>query len=406
MDRRRIFIICLLGVVGAGCHHGQPTVFPSWAVGNAEQHSDPGSVFGRYAHAADEAESQGRHYLQMVSFYPGQRLNAMKASESAVGIVDEASSGKCEFEFVANNPFAAPPHQQGWRLIGRDLVWKIQDNLKVQKYDEAINAAIVATKFGFDISGGGATDASLGLAIADEARRAIAPAMNSMSSQQLGALASGAERALDAKPALAQVIDHEHENMRECVQVVQDDYRDHRFDDLAVNLGPDSRGAVEFLNELEHKDPAKGLDYFRGFAAEADSIADWMKSIAELPAEERQSKPEPKFTSERPWKKLSKEFFSGLNPLLQMNDQTVARTRLLILESLILQQIRSNGSAPKDLSQFPENLKTDPYSGKPFVYGADGADYHVYSVGADFRDDGGETDETYTQPDLKLERDE
>jgi hypothetical protein len=62
--------------------------------------------------------------------------------------------------------------------------------------------------------------------------------------------------------------------------------------------------------------------------------------------------------------------------------------------------------APKDLSQFADNLKTDPYSGKPFIYGSDGADYHVYSVGADFRDDGCETDETFTQPDLKLEKED
>jgi hypothetical protein len=383
-----------------------PPEFPIWVSQNSPQPQESGSVFEQYVRAADQAESAGHKYLQMVSFYPGQRMGAMKASESAVGIVDSASSGKCDFDFLPTSPFQAPKNQQGWRLIGRDLVWKIQDNLKLAKYDEAVSATVTATKFGFDISGGGATDASLGFAIADEARKAMAPALNRLSPGQLAGLAAGIERALDAKPSLSQVVDHEHENMLECVQVVQDDYRDRRFDDLSVNLGPDSRGAVEYLKELSHKDTTQRPAYFIGFAAEADTLANWMKSVAELPGVDRQTKPEPKFSSERPWKKLSKEFFSSLKPLLQMSDQTVARTRLLILESLILQQVKANGVAPSNLSAFADSLKTDPYSGKPFVYGADGTDYHVYSVGADFRDDGGETDETYTQPDLKLERDE
>ncbi len=406
MDRRAIFFICVTGAVCAGCHHGPPPPFPNWVGTLSQEHTDASSTFSQYVRAADEAESQGRRYLQMVSFYPGQKSNAMKASENAVGTVESATSGKCDFDFKPTSPFEAPPHQQGWRLIGRDLVWKIQDNIKSANYDGAVNAAVVATKFGFDISGGGATDASLGLAVADDARRAVAPALNMMTPTQLGNLAGGIERALDTKPSPSQIIDHEHQNMLECVQVVQDDYRAHRYDDLALNLGPDSRSAVEFLKELEHKDSTKRPDYFRGFAGEADSLANWMKSVADLPGVDRQDKPAPKFPGDRPWKKFSMEFFSGLQPLLVMNDQTIARTRLLILESQILQQIKSKGAAPKDLAQFPDSLKTDPYSGKPFVYGADGTDFHVYSVGADYRDDGGETDETYTQPDLKLERDE
>ena len=78
--------------------------------------------------------------------------------------------------------------------------------------------------------------------------------------------------------------------------------------------------------------------------------------------------------------------------------------RLLIAEAWVLGQVKSTGAAPKDLSRLPQELTTDPYSGAPFPYAADGADYHLYSVGADLKDDGGDTDETYSQPDLKLEK--
>jgi hypothetical protein len=396
-------VLCL-----SGCHHGPTPEFPDWVGRYMQQEParDGTNAYTGYAHAAEEAEANGRKYLDMVSFYPAQRASAMKLTEGALATLKAAASEKCSFDFQPGNPFKAPSHQRGWRLLGRDLVWKIQEAIQVNDFGTAVENANLATKFGFDISGGGATDASLGLAIANEARQAIAPAMDRMDAAQLGSLAEGTTRALDSKPDLSETIEHEHENMLESVQVIQDAYRNESLDVLRQNLGPDARSSVEFLDELHRKDYSKRPQYFADFAAEADSEANWMKSVSDKPAIDRVSTPEPKFSSERPWKKFSKELFSSLKPLLTMNDATLARTRLLILESLILQQVKTSGSAPKDLSQFAESLKTDPYTGKPFIYGSDGADYHVYSVGEDFRDDGGETDETFTQPDLKLEKED
>ena len=87
-----------------------------------------------------------------------------------------------------------------------------------------------------------------------------------------------------------------------------------------------------------------------------------------------------------------------------MLDASLARTRLLILQSEILSTVKSRRSAPKNLGAFPTALTTDPYSGRPFVYRASGPDFALYSVGADFRDNGGETDESFTAPDVTLER--
>jgi hypothetical protein len=121
MDRRTISFLCLIGAVCAGCQHGPPPAFPDWVGAVSNGSKDRNSTFSQYARAAEEAESQGKRYLQMVSYYPGQRISAMKASENAVGVVEAASSGNCIFDFQPTSPFDAPAHQQGWRLIGRDL---------------------------------------------------------------------------------------------------------------------------------------------------------------------------------------------------------------------------------------------------------------------------------------------
>ena len=46
----------------------------------------------------------------------------------------------------------------------------------------------------------------------------------------------------------------------------------------------------------------------------------------------------------------------------------------------------------------------DPYSGKPFVYAVSKDRFLLYSVGSNGIDDGGNTDETFSAPDLTLER--
>ncbi|HZH97573.1 MAG TPA: hypothetical protein VEX38_01265, partial [Fimbriimonadaceae bacterium] len=121
-------------------------------------------------------------------------------------------------------------------------------------------------------------------------------------------------------------------------------------------------------------------------------------------ASERSSVPEAKPLAERPWRRFSKHFFMTLRPLLVLNDATVARTRLLILEAAILKDVRLERRAPKDLSAFGPEIKTDPYSGQPFVYRADGADYRLHSVGENAIDDAGDTDESFSSPDLVLEK--
>lgn len=407
MDGRKICALTAIIVLCAGCHHGGIPEFPDW-VSHAgpmpEAKDSPSSAFNDYVRAADEAEKDGGKYLDMVSFYPGQRVSAMQATTNALSILDSASSSACDFDFKPLPPFSAPPHQRGWRLLGRDLVWKIQEAVQANDLGTAIANANIATKFGFDLCGGGAIDASLGLAIVDDARKAIAPAMDSMDATQLKTLADGIGSALNAKPPMSEVIQHEHLNMMMGVQAIQSAYQNDSYDAIRQNLGADSRAAVEYLQELHSKDSSKRPHYFEAFAAEGDAEAQWMASVADLPVAQRAAIPEPRFKGERPWKRFSRDLFFTLKPLLEMNDQTLARTRLMIITADVMAQVKTGNAAPKDLSAFPEKLRTDPYSGNSFIYAADGTDFHVYSVGADLRDDGGETDDTYTQPDLKLER--
>ena len=148
------------------------------------------------------------------------------------------------------------------------LVWQVQNAVSLDDYAKAVKAVVVATKFGFDLCGGSAGDASLGLSIADDARRAIAPALSRMQTTQLAALAEGLQNALHGKPALSVTIENEGRNMMAAVQYVQDAYRTGDYGELDKNLGSDIHNATDYLKEMKRNDGAERVAYFRGFAAE------------------------------------------------------------------------------------------------------------------------------------------
>jgi hypothetical protein len=147
---------------------------------------------------------------------------------------------------------------------------------------------------------------------------------------------------------------------------------------------------VGYLQELRRKSTEKQAAYFEGFASEADHRAQWLSAVSELPLSERNHDPGLSFPKDRPWRIFAKNFFSAGESLLAVRDESVARTRLMILEARILAMVKSGQSAPEDLSRFDKDLTTDPYTGQEFVYHSAGTEFTLYSVGEDLKDDGGD----------------
>jgi hypothetical protein len=392
--------LCLLLL---GCSHGPPPEYPVWLARRLPSPPSPGSAngFDSYATAAIDVENGAGKYLDRVFFTPKQREIVAALAAKGLALVEQGVHKRCDFQFEPAGPFEAPPYLRGWRLLGNALVWRIRDAVAVADYSKAIKTAITATKFGFDICGGGAAQLSLGLSIADGARKAISPAIGRMQTMQLAALAEGLENALHGKPPLAAAIRNEGLNMMAAVQYIQDAYRIGDYAELEKNLGFDTHSEIDYLKELP-RDGAERVAYFRGFAADADDEVAWLTSQAACCAADR--KPAKTKTPEkRPWWRFAHHFFFTMRPLITCDDMTVDRTSLLIIEATIQRIVRSGRPAPPSLGEFPTWLTTDRFSGKAFIYRSDGQDFDVYSVGQDLRDDDGETDESFTTPDLRSE---
>ena len=384
----------------AGCRTPAAPTYPTWVppepttVGSGKQ-----ATYLRAAEAAVEAAPEA---ATRVFFTPDRRKAVVRATAGAVGLVQQAVGQSGEWIHTPHAPFTSRSEQAGWRLIGRALVWRIEDALDRKDDAGAVGLAIVATQFGADLCSGDATDASLGFAIMADARRAVAPHLTRFQSSDLQRLSQGVRRALERMAPPAQTLQNERTNMLAAVQAVQDAYRDNRLDDVGRKLLRDAAPAVERLQAMRSSDGDERVRYFEGMAGEADALVRHAMLCAGLPTQAR-PKP-PKFERERPWSALAKPFFSTWEPLLAVQDEGLARTRLFALECALLAQVKRERQAPDSLKAFEPPLTLDPYTGEPFVYRSDGGVFRIYSVGADYRDDGGDTDEAFSQPDLKLER--
>ncbi len=361
--------------------------------------SESSNAYDAYALAASDAETKGGKALTRVSFYPGEKKKLMADINSAVTKVLTASKKKCDFKFEAHEPFTLAPYQSGWRLIGRVILWHVEMACEAGDFDKAVSYAVGGTRFGFGLTGGGATDASLGLAIADELRQAIAPYLVKMSPAQLDRLGHGMKVALEDKPPVTTALTNEQGNCMLTLQALQESAKAGKLKEMRLNFGPDSNEAIQRLEEIAGND-SKRRAYFDGLSDATTKEAKSVIADADIPAIQWDLEP-PKYTAD--WRKLAKQVYGTLRPLLVIDTATVARTRLLVLYAEVTRIWTRTKAYPDSLDKFVAPLTTDPYSGKPFIYFHNPAVLRIYSVGMNGIDDGGKTDPTFTTPDLRLE---
>lgn len=349
---------------------------------------------------AREADPLG---LRRVSFTEGQRQASLARLRPALGELYRATSKGGDFEAPTMMPFVENPNHAGWRLLGRALVWRLESDLTSEDYEETPSTVRKITKFATDLMTGGAAEADLGLSLLDDMRITLAPSLGQLPVATLNECASILEKDAIRDNWLEEAISKEHKVMLAGVQLVQDAYLEGSLSDLQGNLGLEVREAVDYLNTLHRQGADQQLQYFNGFAKEADTEVTWARQQVERPVLERKE-PEYPEGQPRPWKRFSKHFFRSLRPLLSKEARTLARTRLLVLECRTIAHVKAEGQAPKSLGSYAKELRQDPFTGREFCYEADGPVFKLYSPGPDFVDNGGKTGEDYEAPDLTIER--
>lgn len=399
-------IVPLIVLAGAlGCAKAPDAPFPDWVEESRLAGRASDAAAQRLLKAAHAAEREAGGHLTWVSFKPGQKTELIERLASAS---DEAIAAARQDPVLLNRvgrPFEILEGQPGLRLIGRTLAWRVDRHVAQEEFSSAVAVAVDAVRLGYALGSGSATDAALGLSIADEARLALAPALGRLSPAELRTLGTGLEAALKHRPSPKLMLENERFAMLGAVQYVQDAFRGHKLGTILDELGRDVQPAIDFLEGLRSGPSRERAAYFSGFADEAKLWFDHYDLAFRRNARQREGKPGPELAKERPWRRISRHFFHTLEPLIRQREASICRTRLLALHAILLAETKTNGEAPGTLVGLSDELKTDPFSGQPFLYRPEGSRFLAYSVGVDLRDDGGETDEAFWAPDVRVESD-
>jgi hypothetical protein len=357
-----------------------------------------GNAFDGYVLAADDALRLAPGEADRVSFLPAARKRLVARLSPALALLERASRSPCRFEHRLLPIDEPNDRQRGWRLLGKALAWRVASAVEDGDGAAAVRWALAAARFGFGITDGDASDASLGLTVWDEARAALVPALASLPPAELDRLREGLAGVLRSGPSLAAAARNEQRRMLLGVQFVQDCHRRGEHERLTAVLGEDVRKAVAYLQAMPDSERAA---YFRGFASEAERTAQAAAQAALLPVSQRPSPAEP--GGPRPWRRFARHYFTTLEPVQRQFDRTLARTRILAVTAWCHHTVKTAGRAPVGLDGLPSDLSQDPYTGRSLLYAGSGPDFKVASAGSDLRDDGGETDIRGLEPDLVLD---
>lgn len=350
----------------------------------------------------DQVDKLAGKYVTRVSFLPREQRELVRLLGNQISALKSIPND----QLVASPraPFAPAPELARLRLLQRAAVWRIEQSSRDGRFETSVGDVIGCHKLGAVLCSGFAIDADLGFAMMNDARKAIAPHLSSLGAAQLQELHAALRQVLEELPSLAQVVQNEGLQSLANVQHVMDKFKSGGLESLTTALGPNVEDAVAYLRRLKGKSFEEQEKYFQGFANEAHDLTSYLLESQKLNRHIRaQSKPyEPK--GERPWKRFSRPLLRAMEPLLDVRDKTLCRTRLFAIEAWALSIQKSTGRAPSSIKSLSAALIQDPFTGNQLAYTSKGGKFRAYSFGDDFADDLGETNVDFEKPDFTIER--
>ncbi len=368
-----------------GCRTPEPPPFPDHLAGYETEPTNSG--FELMKQAGERAFRDVDALLYRTHWTPGLRTQAIEKAQAALGILRRAHRETFEFVYSPQPPLSENPARSGWRFLGTTLIWSAQDALEAGEGNRAVSDLLTTLRLAWDLFGGDALDANLGYTLIRRVQSTLWEAHARLSSEQLMRLSQGIEGILEQAPSVHQTLRHEEAAMLAAVQLIQDAFLDGGLDEVAGTLQKETSRAFDYLKTLRSEPQEEQVEYFRRFAKEAGDRISALHAIAS--EDTSQWRPAEAPTGERPWWRLAAQFFGASDRILDQYLFSLAVTRLIAVDALLLARLRSGERLPASLETLPELLRTDPYSGRDFLYHNLSIGYDLYSVGENRKDDRG-----------------
>ncbi len=386
MHWKRIYYVVILLAFVFGCEKPNPPPFPNHLEGYHTGDVDKG--FSVYLNAAQEAEKLASGVIRRLSWTIGQKRTAIEQFKPVIANLEKAQNEGVSFVFAPYPPLSPLPERRGWRFLGRVMLWEIEESIALNDFDRAIKVFGIAQRFGWDLCGGDALDANLGMTIIQDTLHPIWKQFAHFSSEQLERVSKLLIKSLQSAPPIDMTLQNELITMKQVIQSIQEAFLSDNLQPYEKALGTQSEPAFKYLQSLKKESQEKQVEYFNRFANEAEErVKFWIQMSAE-PPHLWQSFEDPK--GERPWRRFAFHYFSNGIPLLELWCDTLARSRLMAVDAWLLAKTKSRKPLPVNIKSLPQEIIRDPYSHLEFEYIPRGMDYKLYSYGKNGKDDGGQ----------------
>jgi hypothetical protein len=396
--RQMVSPLVVFAVLLSGCGAPPRAEWPIFEP-EAAAVSEPGTL-DELREMAERLEKRILNELERTTFFPVHRRRLMQALTPERDALTRMLARPPTGQEMAREPFSPVPGGAGLRGMGHALRWPIEDAVAERNVDRALDAFERSLRYGVRLLPADAVGGSLGWLQIDESRRAILPALRYMSANQLRRLSTITKAALAEIPPFSETVRRESANVRRAGRRIGEWLKDNNLKPLQENLGVDGLALTDYLN-LSAPTPPERATYLAKFAAEMEAVLAHETEFSDRPALEAAAT-RPRFDDRRPWRRLHKHFLTTFELARVQRETSIARLRLLILAAELERRDRMRLPHPKSTAEFSAEAATDPFTGERFPFRYDGR-LTPYSVGANLRDDGGDTNVNGTRPDLILD---
>ena len=387
-----------------GCGKRVPLVFPHWSSPPAPVTSN-NSGFATYERIGNFTATTFADQMKYPTISDPEQAKCDKLVHQQIVSLPALLNQSIEFAFQPQNPFKIDRTEQGLGFFGEHFAWRISDELSTGHINKAIQDFLTGVRYSQILLGGDIADAVLGDELMNRMRQSITPSLPLMGAGQLEQLSNGLAALLSQRPLRAITITNEQSEMMRTVDQIQKLCLRGSFSSLRKDIGPVAEPSIEALSLLPSVRSRAGISFFQGLAKDANTEGAWLTANGDLPSTKRQApinfmKRQGKLAE---WSTISAAMFSDGIAWLNLDDANLARMRLMTIYCQLLADVKTNHVAPQSIPQNLSQFDVDPYTGKPFFYVPTGAQFLLYSAGTNGLDDGGQTDSSFTTPDLFLE---
>lgn len=374
-------LIGLLAV--AGCQGGNAPERGPIAAPDPSQTPAAGTKHARLAALGEKAVRHSPSLVERVDHTSGVRALALAKNRSILNELRRTAKAEGEYQYRSYDPFQSAPTLEEFAALALLAQWSAEVAIAEANWPVAIEDSLALARLGSFLTGGDTRAATTGLAFQDRAFHLLARVQRLAPADKCASLEGALAKLESEAPDPAVTLRNESEQAHLVLEHFRTLARKEKWGEVGQIVQPVAMGRLSAFRNLGPKDQDQVL---RSLADEVSRHSARLAAEAATPLALRKDPPQ---REKGPAEPFWPHAVQGMEAFVALRDRIRTECRLLRLHVWSGLAAHKDGSVPKSVSDAPEGMREDPYTGRPLLYVPAGREAKIYSPGPDKRDDGG-----------------